>query len=115
MTLLDSFIANFLPYQIVSFPTSFSILIRLDKCTVKKCELFSLSVMHLNVSQFEKAKFYERHPWLLPKSYENCNSVPPLPFSSLKKLFCANCQVNDVYFFLYVWYLHYFDKVRVYV
>ena len=52
--------------------------------------------MHLNVSQFEKAKYYDRHPWLLPKSFENCNSVQSLPFSSLKKLFCANCQVRAI-------------------
>ncbi|XP_054718889.1 LOW QUALITY PROTEIN: phospholipase D1-like [Uloborus diversus] len=50
-------------------------------------------IQRWNFYKFEKAKYYDRYPWLLPKSYQDCDSVQPLQISSTNKLFCANCQV----------------------
>ncbi|XP_015910970.2 phospholipase D1 isoform X1 [Parasteatoda tepidariorum] len=50
-------------------------------------------IQRWNFTKFEKAKYYDRYPWLLPKSYEGCDNIPRLRISSTKKLFCANCQV----------------------
>ncbi|GFR10586.1 phospholipase D1 [Trichonephila clavata] len=50
-------------------------------------------IQRWNFTKFEKAKYYDRYPWLIPKSYEGCESVPRLNLSFSKKLFCANCQI----------------------
>ncbi|KAG8195897.1 hypothetical protein JTE90_001132 [Oedothorax gibbosus] len=32
-------------------------------------------IQRWNFTKFEKAKYYDRYPWLLPKSYEGCDNV----------------------------------------
>ncbi|CAL1290284.1 unnamed protein product [Larinioides sclopetarius] len=50
-------------------------------------------IQRWNFTKFEKAKYYDRYPWLIPKSYEGCENIQRLSISSTKNLFCANCQV----------------------
>lgn len=44
-----------------------------------------------NFTKFEKAKFHESYPWLIPKTYSNINQIKPAKF--LLRSNPVSCQV----------------------